>query len=317
MFALCLESSHARGMGHFYRMINLANALKVSGHNCKFFLNNDLPSQKILQSANFDFDVVDLKDLDSGWEEKLIDSNGISIWVNDRSNTDIKHSERIKKKNMPLVTFDDRGNGAELSDLHIAALAFNDRENLSGERVLQGVEYLILNPEIAGYKRLRNSPENILVTLGGSDTYGVTVEVVRKLNALGKKATIIIGPAYQHHAELNDVLTPDFKVKQNAPSLIEEFSQHDLAITGGGITPFEANASGLPCIVIASERFEIPVGKELERMGGAVFAGYYKDFNSSTMELELPIEKMSQAGMDSITLNGCDSVVKTLIEFLH
>lgn len=304
-------------MGHFYRMINLANALKVSGHNCKFFLNNDLPPQKILQSANFDFDVVDLKDLKSGWEEKLIDREGINVWVNDRLDTDIKHTERIKKKNIPLVTFDDRGSGAELSDLHIAALAFNDRESLSGERVLQGVKYLILNTEIARYKRLRNAPENIVVTLGGSDTYGVTVEVVRKLAALGKKATVIIGPTYQHHDELKEVLTPNFDVKHNIPSLIQEFYRHDIAITGGGITSFEANASGLPCMVIANEKFEVSVGKELERMGGSVFAGYYKDFYSSKLKLELPIEKMSQAGMDNIELDGCQRVVYELAHLIQ
>ena len=312
MFALCLESSHARGMGHLYRMINLADALQHSGYKCKFIINEDIATKKVLQLRSYDYKLADLKDFDSGWEEELIKNNEISVWINDRLDTHIKHSQRIKKQNIVLVTFDDFGSGAEISDLQIAALAFNDKKSLYGKSILRGIEYLILNPEIIHHRRLRNSIQKILVTLGGSDTYGVTIEVIRKLIELGREATVIIGPGFQHFKELDEILMPNIKLKQNVSSLIEEFSNHDLAITGGGITPFEANASGLPCIVIANEKFEIPIGEKLQRLGGSIFIGHYKNFHSSTLDLELPIKKMSQAGIDNIALSGSDTIVKAL-----
>ena len=317
MFALCLETSHARGMGHFYRMLNLAEALKSSGYNYKFFLNEHLPSQEILQSRSYDYEVVDLMDLASDWEEKAINQDSIRIWVNDRLDTNISHAKKIKACNIPLATFDDRGSGAILSDLNIAALAFDKTEALSGEHVLRGLDYLILNPEIAQYKRLRKSIESIIVTLGGSDTYGVTVDVVRMLVEKKMEATVIVGPAYKHIAELEKVKTKAIKIKHGVDSLIKEFSKHDLAITGGGITPFEANASGLPCIVIANEIFEIPVGKELERMGGAIFAGYYPELNSLVLNVDVSIEIMSRAAMAHVGLNGCERVVQALSDIIH
>ena len=47
--------------------------------------------------------------------------------------------------------------------------------------------------------------------------------------------------------------------------MAEEMSRHDLAVTGGGMTPFEANAAGLPCIVVANETFEIQVKTKTSR----------------------------------------------------
>lgn len=304
-------------MGHFYRAVNLANALTDAGYTCKFYLNENLPSLDLLKEQSYEFEVVDLADVTSGWEDNIITRDRIKVWVNDRLDTDQLHAARIKAHNIPLVTFDDHGTGAALSDINIAALAFDERETLDGARILFGVDYMILNPEIIKYKRLRKSINSVIITLGGSDTYGVTVKIVKFLAARGQGATIVIGPAFMHNKELEDTLTSDFIVKRSVPSLIEEFAKHDLAITGGGITPFEANASGLPCIVIANEIFEVPVGKELERLGGAVFAGFHEDLDFETFELNLPIGTMSHNGMTHINLDGCNRVVQVLSELIH
>ena len=317
MFAFCIESSHARGMGHIYRAMNLADALLEAGIHCKFYINDHDVSRKMLDSRSYAYEVVNLLDLDSGWESEIISRDKVSLWINDRLNTDIRHATRIKYCNVPLVTFDDCGTGAVLADLHIAALILDDAESLAGQTVLHGIKYLILNPDIARYKCLRKKNNSILVSLGGSDTYGVTVKIVKILAKNGKGATIILGPGFEHDNELDKVLTPDFIIKRYVPSLIEEFSKHDLAITGGGITPFEANASGLPCIVVANELFEIQVGKKIASYGGAVFAGYHKELELDIFQQDLPIERMSQSGMAHITLEGCQRVMASILELAH
>ena len=124
---------------------------------------------------------------------------------------------------------------------------------------------------------------------------------------------IIVGPGFRHDAELAEVLGKELEVKRDVPSLIAEFENYDLAITGGGITPFEANASGLPCIVIANELFEVPTGLELARLGGAVFAGYHEQIDEAVLARDLPLEGMSRAGMDCIGLEGVDRVVRELM----
>jgi spore coat polysaccharide biosynthesis predicted glycosyltransferase SpsG len=317
MYALCIESSHTRGMGHLYRALNLATALSEIGIYCKFFINDHDVSRKIITSRKYTYEVVDLNDFSSDWETKFIIKYKVNIWINDRLNTNIQHAKKVKANDVPLVTFDDRGSGAAICDLHIAALVLDATERLAGKFILRGSNYLILNPEILKYRHLRTSLKNILVTLGGSDTHGVTVKLVEALANQGRSATIIVGAGFEHNKELNKVLTKNFEIKHNVPSLIEEFSKYDLAITGGGITAFEANASGLPCIIVANELFEMPAGKDLELHGGAVFAGYHEAIDFEIFKKQFPISQMSQAAMDYVKLDGCDQVVNAITKLEH
>jgi spore coat polysaccharide biosynthesis predicted glycosyltransferase SpsG len=316
MFALCIESSHARGMGHFYRALNLAEGLAKAGLPYKFYLNDHAPSQKILIERGVLHRVVNLDDLNGNWEAPLIQQDGITLWVNDRLNTDARHAEKIKASLVPLVTFDDRGTGAALADLHIAALAFDAEERLAGTKLLRGAGYLILNPQISDYVRHRVKRSSVLVTLGGSDTYGVTIKVVKLLKDMNLTATIVVGPSFIHMDKLDEVLTEDFTLKRGVPSMIEEFSHHDLAITGGGITPFEANASGLPCVVIANELFEIPVGIALQKLGGSLFVGHHESLLLPLFGADLPLEEMSRNGLRNIDLQGTQRVIDELLEFV-
>lgn len=316
MFALCIESSHARGMGHFYRALNLADGLAKAGLPYTFYLNDHSPSRQILIERGVPHRIVNLHDFTGNWEAALIQQDGITLWVNDRLDTDVRHAEKIKATGIPLVTFDDRGTGAALANLHIAALAFDAQESLAGDKLLRGSDYLILNPQISDYARLRKQLSSILVTLGGSDTYGVTVKVVQLLKEMDLTATIVVGPAFMHMDKLNEVLDESFILKRGVPSMIEEFYRHDLAITGGGITPFEANASGLPCVVIANELFEIPVGIALQKLGGSFFAGHHESLSSPLFVSDLPLEQMSQAGMNNIGLQGTQRVIGALLELV-
>lgn len=255
-------------MGHLYRALNLAAGLAAAEIPYKFYLNDHAPSLQILKHRGVPHQAVNLEDLSSNWEASLIRQDGITLWVNDRLDTDLRHAQIIRANAIPLVTFDDCGTGAALANLHIAALASNLQEPLAGKKLLTGLDYLILNPQISHNMRLRQKLSSILVTMGGSDTYGVTIKVVQMLTAMNLKATIVLGPAFMHADGLYAVLTENFTVKYAVPSLIAEFYRHDLAITGGGVTPFEANASGLPCVVIANELHEIPSASPCRNLAG-------------------------------------------------
>lgn len=312
MFALCIESSHQKGMGHLYRALNFIDCLNSKNESSIVFINNNETALEVLKTRGILFETVDLTDCVGGWETGLIAKYGIDVWINDRLDTDIRHAGNIKKNGVKLVTFDDRGGGAELADIHVAALAFAREGQPKGRKVLAGLNYLILNKDIAKFKRVRKKAGNIIVSLGGSDTYGVTLKVVEILKGLKKKATVHIGPSFRHRKELEAMINEDFCVISNVPSLIEEFYQYDLAVTGGGMTPFEANASGLPCIIIANETFEVPNGRLLSEIGSSVFAGFHEDINTDFFGMEFDIEKMSIAGMDALKLNGVENIYRQI-----
>ncbi|AQR96982.1 hypothetical protein [Clostridium saccharoperbutylacetonicum] len=317
MFGICIESSHNRGMGHFFRCINLMKFLDKINEKYIIFINKDSISNKYLDNNFIKYRIVDLDDFQSDWESKLIIEYKINIWINDRLDTDIEHAKNVVKNKIKLITFDDRGTGAELSDLNISALVFNNQDNLKGKKVLWGIKYLILNKEIERFKRIRKDLRKIIVTLGGSDTHGVTIDILKFLKRMDLGATIITGPSFEHYEELNNLVENKYRIKKNVPSLINEFYEYDLAITGGGITPFEATASGLPCILVANELHEIEVCSYLQSIGVGIFAGYYKeiDFDDfSNIVYKCEIEILSKQGINKVSTNGLENIYNEIIK---
>jgi spore coat polysaccharide biosynthesis predicted glycosyltransferase SpsG len=299
-------------MGHLFRSCVLAEALRASGRTVKLYLSDHAPGIDEVKRRGLAFGVVPDQVRDIAWEPQRILSDKIEIWINDMHGTDRRSTQRIKATGVPVVTLDDRGSGAADSDLHIAALFFDPREQPAGRRVLLGTDYLILNPEIAKHRRQRSTDARWIVTLGGADTYGVTPKVMRLLSRHGRSATVIVGPAFTHDAELAAAASGNFVIKRNVASLIEELGAHDIAITGGGVTPFEAHASGLPCIVIANEDFEVPVGRSLAERGGAIYAGHHGAIDETALSSSIPVADMSAAALRAITLDGTRRVVEAI-----
>lgn len=311
MLALCVESSHERGMGHFFRALNFVSYLDTQQERCVVLVNGHVKSLELLDRKKISYEVVPLHDLAGDWETAVIRKHDVNLWINDRLDTDIRHARSVKQYGVKLVTFDDHGSGAEEADLHFAPMTFDDAP-LQGRKILRGPSYLVLNREIDQYKKPRTRLVKIVVSMGGSDTYGITVKVVELLKQHGISATVIVGPGFEHERELQGVVTPAFQIKRAVPSLIEELSHYDVAITGGGVTAFEACASGLPCIIVAAELFEVLTAKYLEGKGGAVFAGFHTDIDRNVFDRKLDIEKMSHAGMTHIATNGAENIYRQL-----
>ncbi len=307
IFGLCVESSHKRGMGHLFRMLNLAEAIKSKNARQVILINNDAGSIALLEERKASFETVKLGDLSSDWETAAINKYRINTWINDRLDTDIRHSKNVKKNGIKLVSFDDRGSGADMADVNFGSLPNNFGYKLAGKKVFAGLEYLVLNKEIDRFKRERSGMKKMLICLGGSDTYGVTVKVVGILKKMKISADIVTGPCFRHMEELKKEAGGDYPINKSPVSLVGEFFGYDLAVTGGGITPFEANASGLPCIIIANEKHEIDNGVFLEKFGSSVFAGYHTNIDGRIFEKKLDISMMSKKGLD-IGTGGIDNV---------
>lgn len=313
MFALCLESSHLRGMGHLFRMLRFAQFLREQEQACVFFLNEHQQAFRILEQSGFDYAVAPLQDIESCWEANLISRYGIDVWVDDRLDTAREHALHVRDAGARLVSFDDRGEGAELADINVAALVFDHVGRLRGGKVLSGPKYLVLDPQIDAYRRVRSGLGKVVVSMGGSDTYGVTLQIVEALRYSQVPVAIIVGPGFEHMQALRQILPESFELKVNVPSLVEAFYEFDLAFTAGGVTPFEAAASGLPCVVVATEDFEVSVGRYLESTGSCVFAGHYQQMR----EINLPalaehIHKMSHLGLESFDTQGAERIYREI-----
>lgn len=317
MFLFCVESSHVKGMGHLFRAINLHRILREKGYaSIIALLGSDAASQAWLEGEGVPHMIAEESE-GAAWERALISECGAKVWIDDRLVTDAPHARRVKGAGLKLVTFDDTGPGAVLADLHVAALAGVRGESPAGEKTLIGTDYLVLPPEVAQLRGLRTENKRWLVTLGGSDTHGATISVIEWLNARAKSATIVLGPAFAHEKALSSLDTGALTIKRSVPSLLRELASHDLAITGGGLTAFEAASMGVPTVVIANEPWEAAHAKYLLSLGCSVFAGPYGRIDLDVVNDDLDVGRMSEAALRAFRPDGADAVANSLLNLLE
>lgn len=317
MLAICIECSHQRGMGHLFRALNLIHMLEHMTQPYVLIVNEDEGGLRVLEQWHITPVIADLQDMTGDWEGRLIRERKITVWLNDRLDTAYETAKHVKDAGIPLYTIDDMGAGAALADGNFASLIFEQVEKVPGKRVYAGCDYLILNPQIETYRRERREVGNILVTLGGSDTYGVTLQVISFLKRynreLHKNITILLGPdAVIGEEAAKETEGTGFSLVSYVPSLIRFFADFDLAITGGGVTALEAAACGLPCVIVANEPHEVQIGRYLERKGCALFAGYYKEMDLGRIREIEDIGAMSRRGMEAVGLSGAARICEIL-----
>jgi spore coat polysaccharide biosynthesis predicted glycosyltransferase SpsG len=60
MFAICIDSSHQKGMGHFFKMMNFLETLRAHDERFVILINDDKASIGILRDKDLPFTLDDL-----------------------------------------------------------------------------------------------------------------------------------------------------------------------------------------------------------------------------------------------------------------
>ena len=299
MYGICVEASHERGMGHLFRAINLASYLNKFGINYILFINKFPPSENILQKKFINYAVYDNNK--ANWQIDLALKYRLYCWIDDRLDTSYSHSMLIKKSGTKLISFDNHGSGATLSDINIIPVLNPDTDKALGIKILSGKDYIIFSDDVFKNRRLRSQNKRILITLGGSDNHNILRGLLEIYGNIKTPTTIILGPGHDETSIKKSCHSLNLTIKKNVPSLAEEFYSHDLAITAGGLTPFEASASGLPCFIITAEPFEIKNALFLEKLGCSKYLGHLKvdKLDSILNIVDMHLYNMSLHGLNS------------------
>jgi len=302
VIVFAIKSSHKRGMGHLYRSIRISKSLKFK--KIIFLINNHKKSLQILKDNKIFFKVINYNKKD--WIDEIQKKFKINTWINDRLNTSVAENFKLYKK-VKLINFDDLGEGARLAHVNICPLIF--KKNIQGKKILQGIKYLPIEKIKRKYIRKRTKIKNILISIGATDNRNINLKLLKNLNFERFKFTFINGPGQKN---LFISKNKNFIIKKNVKNIYDEFYKNDLLICGGGMTPFEAASSGLPAIIIAAEKFEIDVGRELSKLGIASYAGYYKDLNYKKINFNLDIKNFSKHCLKIIDTKGLDRILKII-----
>ena len=231
-----------------------------------------------------------------------------------------------------LVSIDDVGDGRLLADLAINVL-YQAPAKDNNLLELKGLKYLILREECGAPSRpemtIKPVVRRILVTQGGSDTYGVTVKIAKALDVVDDSIEIILllGSAFKHEKELQTVMQysrKHFIMEKDVQDVISLFSRCDLAITGAGMTLFELSAIGVPCIVLTQEYREIETANRVEGYGFITNLGLSEDVSEediycSVNELigNFPLRsEMSKRSRGTVDGLGAERVVDIILKEL-
>jgi|GEM_PF-257520 len=228
------------GMGHLKRMLFLIDKLKNEFEIYMTFNNKDKFNKDFYDKNNIN--IIEYTDL-----ENFINNEGMF----DRVITDLRDTsleEMAFYKNLgPVISFDDTGDGGQLSDLNIKSLPIlKDLDNKLNYN-FNGLEYLITKTKKDKNKiYLNNTPKKILISFGGSDPSGLTENVSRIFSNLKYEVTIVNGPYFKSKitkiGECNIVDNPD-----NLEDLIKD---NDLVVTSFGITLMDSLILEKPVIII-------------------------------------------------------------------
>ena len=285
-------------------------------------INNDEQAVSILNEKKIPFQVVDYAD-ESDWQTLMIEQYEASVWLQDKFETTIQMAQNIKKNNILLCAVDEFGPGAEICDIHFAGMIYLTGNAVRGKKIYKGSQFVVLNHEIDKYRKIRSDISNVVVSFGGSDPYGMTVEVVKELCKTNLSVEVVIGPDFDYLKELDEANIRNYPIVQKVPSLIKEFSKFDFAITGGGVTCCEANSSGIPCMIIANAPHEKNTGAFMQSKGGAIYAGSYEGWDKGVINSicnmdSNRIERMSKAGIENFDTKAVKRIFSTIQrEFLN
>lgn len=310
MVALAIESSNHRGMGHLFRSLLLVKYMRNNNIPFTYLINDDQKSKEVLDKEDIPYVTVDYYDEESNWEKDLVEKYKVDVWINDKFETSAPMAKHITDEKVYFALIDDIGPGEKYADVNFVGLIYFSKQTFELKNTQIGMDYVILNDEINQYKRVRDSLGKIIVSFGGSDPNNNTMKIVRELMKYDYAFDVTIGPNYEHEEELKDLNDDRFRIFKGTPSLIKLFYDYDLAITAGGVTCCEANAAGLPCIIVANVPHEINTGKNLEKYGGCLYAGDFEKWDTSILDRlrELDLKQMSEQGMKVFNTDAINKI---------
>lgn len=262
------KGNHRQGMGDVTGSIALAREFSSRTYKTTFLLDNDKEAIKPVKEAGYNVLPKRSNSENSLW--KNLPKADIAI-VN-QLNTGYDTLNVIRRYSRKLVTIDDTGEASRaLADVRINPLYF-DRGAFCGYKYVP--LNVVFQKRHAKQRRIKRRAENLLISMGGSDTYGFTPSLIKIIaqTAENMNITCITGRAFKSHDELKSALS---QISQEVKLLsglspIEMCNQMlwaDAMVCSGGITMFEAACLGLPHLVICAEPFEEETVLRMQKFG--------------------------------------------------
>ncbi len=323
------------GIGHVMRCLALAQAWQAEGGRTIFVSHCESETlRQHVEAAGISFIALDTPYPNSADIKRtltLLREFETKWLVLDGYHFDPAYQEAVRKAGYRLLVIDDTAHWPE----YHADILLNQNINAGGlsylcdpdTTLLLGTRYVLLRPEFLSWRscarETRESGHRVLVTLGGGDPENVTLKVIQALQLVdvsGLEAKIVVGPANPNREILCRAVERSPINLQLLPALSdmpELMAWADLAVSGGGTTPWELVFMGVPSVVLVMAENQRVIAEELDKMGAVFNLGWHEQVSSSHVaqamtRLLLSAEarrRMASRGQDLVDGDGVDRVL--------
>jgi|LGOV01.1.fsa_nt_gb spore coat polysaccharide biosynthesis predicted glycosyltransferase SpsG len=246
------------GMGHLHRACTLALGFER--------LKQDV--RVVTCSQNDLVGYLGLKNLILSDEELIKEVKANDIVIFDRYNINQQLLD-CYESNVNVGYVDDLGDvNYECSFVINGNLYASHLEYSKTKTQYLGIKYTILKDEYFNNEviEVREEVQNILITFGGSDPFGLTMRLLPIISKITHvDFHIVVGPCFSK--EFTELEYSNLHYYYNLTSLREIFLLSDMAITAAGSTVYELIALGIPMITVEVIENQKKIAKELHEKG--------------------------------------------------
>ena len=286
-----VDGSRVMGMGHVYRSLAIAEALREGSRAEIAFLMSADHAEGIATISKSGYPVRVFR---SGGLEALIDSIrdfAPSVVINDLplvEDTYLRSLARLGAITINLVDTLDDLEGVSRDAQFVISVMNEDRETPEG--FYGGPAFAILRRHFQGRERVvRDKPTRVLLTFGGADPQALTLKVAKALAPLSAELEIvsIAGPAFPHRLmfeALQRTLGGKLPLVNGVDVQIADLMlDADVVLCSGGMSVYEIAALGVPGIVLAQNAKEDRRMREFSRFGTIEYLGLGVDVSESAV----------------------------------
>lgn len=267
------------GTGHIHRTIALADGMVQKGwlhpDDIYFYTREDgayAIAKDYIELSDYQyFPLTANASANSKGESIILAESDADLVIIDRLATEAHVVKAIKDKNIPVVVFDDLGNGANEADLVINAIL---QENSNEEKIFCGYKYLILQSTRSSTQKKKKSRLKLFVCFGGYDQRRLTEYLLDTLPIINRSfdVDIIVGEVldddYQRlNIQLNKArslsLDNNYFLYKKPKQFYSLFSNADIAITSGGLMAFDSVNLGVPSVTLPQYFHQLDTLKRL------------------------------------------------------
>jgi spore coat polysaccharide biosynthesis predicted glycosyltransferase SpsG len=331
-----VDGGRSMGMGHVVRCLWLANALRdICGNPVSFCMAQDDIGISAVQRRGWQVLRVAAEELGG------VDGDALIIIIDLPGGVSAEAIRSLREKNPRslVVLMDGTCTGRIEADLVVSPIERlpdpSSWQGFRGQRY-EGPAYAIVDPAFARVPRRLSSvvgEPRVLVSMGGSDPYGLTLQALRALDSMPDTmpesfhVTIAIGPAFLHEVELRTWLAGARRQYEcrREESLLDVMVNSDVALVSFGTTVYELAAAGLPAIALSITEDHAQSAEVFAQGGSLMHLGLFshvsdEQIRSAVRELlngpQLRLG-MAQRGQALVDGKGAERVAKLVVARIH